>query len=168
MTNKEDFWEKSKSGIRIVEDFANQYFNGEIEVSKEASEIFYDDEEGKMNITDFLVESLNNYIIARDGLRGQEEKQFLDFKKIAEARKELSIWATKSLRWITQLRGMSLISETEIIKTKLEQSEKENCQLKEEKDKLIEENLKLTQLNAELHRVLNRFGSNGNSSTVEG
>lgn len=153
--------------FNIVEDFEKDYHKGYIQIKKEASEQVRIDNGRTMHLSDFLIEALHNYLISKSELEAIEESSDIEFIKHQSAEKEYARWASESLYWITELRGLGLIVETDM-KSKLEQQVKLNEQLKEENDKLIKENLRLEELNEELNKVLGNFGVKGNSSTVEG
>jgi hypothetical protein len=155
------------SPFEIVADFANDYFQGDIQISREASERIVADDEGRMYLVDFLIEALHNYLICKNDYEEAEEAVDFDFLKWEQASKDYGFWTAKCLHWITELRGLGFIEETESMKTKLEQQIKLTEQIREEKDKLFKENLRLNALNKELHKVLDRFGAKGNSSMVE-
>jgi len=141
----------------MVDSFIERFINGEYKISPDAVRIKCSYGYQKLNLFQFLTESINNYITAKSNLECATDEA--SWKKALEQEAE---WRGKLQLWLTQARNAGFIIETESMTSKVKKLEQENTQLKEEIDKLQKTNLKLKKENKELHTFLDRF--NGRTS----
>ena len=128
--------------IEKIEDFVKHYYNGDYTIDQEAFHVSCSWNNRKLSLGNFLTSALSNYLIAK----GNQNIE------------QLSVVATETIAWITQLRGTNLVTESPSLLSKLEEAEEQNRQLKETKAQLEKKLFECQKDNEELHKWLDRFG----------
>jgi hypothetical protein len=145
--------------IEQVENFIKQLHSGDIAISPKAQELNLEiQKKGRFGLTkkeitgslaDLLARAIARYqLLANLPLRAKERAAF------------------ELLDYIERARTHGVILPNNLIK-KLEECQEQNNQLKEEKDKLQKELIRLEQLNEELHKTIDRLGAKRSSNFTE-
>ncbi len=144
---------------QVVNEFVEQFYNGEIKLRLEAQIVMFSNNKVHRSLADLLSEAVTNYTLSKSSLKQLaffQKKDKVDralnnviLKELANEKK----WLSSCLLYITYARNHDLIVETESMASKLRKVKGENERLKNENDNLRKLNIDLSKENARLHSL---------------